>query len=148
MKNRVLFLDRDGTVVVQKDGSYLANVEEVSFKNDNIEFILNLNDEKLPVIIVTNQAGINKGITTWEQVNLINEHIRTYLENKGMKILDIYVCPHRIEESCQCRKPQPGLLLKASKEHDINLAESIIVGDQDMDIEAGKNAGLKKVIKI
>jgi len=83
MKNRVLFLDRDGTVVVQKDGSYLANVEEVSFKNDNIEFILNLNDEKLPVIIVTNQAGINKGITTWEQVNLINEHIRTYLENKG-----------------------------------------------------------------
>ena len=97
---------------------------------------------------MTNQAGINKGITTWEQVNLINEHIRTYLENKGMKILDIYVCPHRIEESCQCRKPQPGLLLKASKEHDINLAESIIVGDQDMDIEAGKNAGLKKVIKI
>ena len=148
MKNRVLFLDRDGTVVVQKDGSYLANVEEVSFKNDNIEFILNLNDEKLPVIIVTNQAGINKGITTWEQVNLINEHIRTYLENKGMKILDIYVCPHRIEESFQCRKPQPGLLLKASKEHDINLAESIIVGDQDMDIEAGKNAALKKVIKI
>ena len=68
MKNRVLFLDRDGTVVVQKDGSYLANVEEVSFKNDNIEFILNLNDEKLPVIIVTNQAGITLILTK----NLMN----------------------------------------------------------------------------
>ena len=96
MKKRVLFLDRDGTIVVQKDGSYLANLEEVSIKNDNIESILNINDEKMPVIIVTNQAGINKGIITWEQVNLINEHIKTHLENKGMKILDIYVCPHRI----------------------------------------------------
>ena len=60
----------------------------------------------------------------------------------------VYVCPHKIEEHCNCRKPEPGLLLQAAKEHNIDLENSIIIGDHEKDLEAGRRAGIKKVIKI
>ena len=107
-----------------------------------------LQNEGYLVIIVTNQAGINKGILSNELVDEINQHIIRLLKKQGIDVSAVYVCPHKPEEQCKCRKPQPGLLLKAAKEHDIDLENSIIIGDTDKDTEAGLNAGLKKVIKI
>ena len=144
-----VFVDRDGTLIEQKDGSYISSANEVKFKNQNIYPILNwFQKEGFLIIIVTNQAGINMGLVTWEEVDRVNKHVVMELSKHKIKVAGVYTCPHRIEENCNCRKPQPGLILKASKEHKIDLANSIIIGDRDMDVEAGFRAGLKRAIKI
>lgn len=148
MKSPALFIDRDGTIIKQIDGHYISSIEQIELIENIFPAILMLQNEGYLVIIVTNQAGINKGILSNEQVDEINQHIIQLLKKQGIDISAVYVCPHKPEEQCKCRKPQPGLLLKAAKEYNIDLENSIIIGDTDKDTEAGLNAGLKKVIKI
>ena len=148
MKSPALFIDRDGTIIKQIDGHYISSIEQIELIENIFPAILMLQNEGYLIIIVTNQAGINKGILSNEQVDEINQHIIQLLKKQGIDISAVYVCPHKPEEQCKCRKPQPGLLLKAAKEHNIDLENSIIIGDTDKDTEAGLNAGLKKVIKI
>ena len=148
MKSPALFIDRDGTIIKQIDGHYISSIEQIELIENIFPAILMLQNEGYLVIIVTNQAGINKGILSNELVDEINQHIIRLLKKQGIDVSAVYVCPHKPEEQCKCRKPQPGLLLKASKEYNIDLENSIIIGDTDKDTEAGLNAGLKKVIKI
>ena len=148
MKSPALFIDRDGTIIKQIDGYYISSIEQIELIENIFPAILMLQNEGYLVIIVTNQAGINKGILSNEQVDEINQHIIQLLKKQGIDISAVYVCPHKPEEQCKCRKPQPGLLLKAAKEYNIDLENSIMIGDTDKDTEAGLNAGLKKVIKI
>ena len=148
MKSPALFIDRDGTIIKQIDGHYISSIEQIELIENIFPAILMLQNEGYLVIIVTNQAGINKGILSNELVDEINQHVIQLLKKQGIEISAAYVCPHKPEEQCKCRKPQPGLLLKAAKEHNIDLENSIIIGDTDKDTEAGLNAGLKKVIKI
>tara|TARA_Y100001960_G_scaffold91456_1_gene98550 strand:- start:181 stop:627 length:447 start_codon:yes stop_codon:yes gene_type:complete len=148
MKSPALFIDRDGTIIKQIDGHYISSIEQIELIENIFPAILMLQNEGYLIIIVTNQAGINKGILSNEQVDEINQHIIQLLKKQGIDISAVYVCPHKPEEQCKCRKPQPGLLLKAAKEYNIDLENSIIIGDTDKDTEAGLNAGLKKVIKI
>ena len=148
MKSPALFIDRDGTIIKQIDGHYISSIEQIELIENIFPAILMLQNEGYLIIIVTNQAGINKGILSNEQVDEINQHIIQLLKKQGINISAVYVCPHKPEEQCKCRKPQPGLLLKAAKEYNIDLENSIIIGDTDKDTEAGLNAGLKKVIKI
>ena len=148
MKSPALFIDRDGTIIKQIDGHYISSIEQIELIENIFPAILMLQNEGYLVIIVTNQAGINKGILSNEQVDEINQHIIQLLKKQGIDISAVYVCPHKPEEQCKCRKPQPGLLLKAAKEYNIDLENSIMIGDTDKDTEAGLNAGLKKVIKI
>lgn len=148
MKLPALFIDRDGTIVRQIDGSYISSINQIELIKTIYPVISLLQNEGYVVIMVTNQAGINKGIVTRKQVDEINQHIIQSLKKYGIEIFDVYVCPHKIEEKCKCRKPEPGLLLKAGEEHDLDLENSVIIGNSDMDTEAGRRAGLKKVIKI
>lgn len=148
MKAQAVFLDRDGTIVRQIDGSYLSSINQIKLIETIYPVITLLQNEGYIIIIVTNQAGINKGIVTSEQVDKINQHIINSLKKYNIEITDVYVCPHKIEEHCNCRKPEPGLLLQAAKEHNIDLENSIIIGDHEKDLEAGRRAGIKKVIKI
>ena len=148
MKSPALFIDRDGTIIKQIDGHYISSIEQIELIENIFPAIMMLQNEGYLVIIVTNQAGINKGILSNELVDEINQHIIRLLKKQGIDVSAVYVCPHKPEEQCKCRKPQPGLLLKAAKEHNIDLENSIIIGDTDKDTEAGLNAGLKKVIKI
>ena len=148
MKSPALFIDRDGTIIKQIDGYYISSIEQIELIENIFPAILMLQNEGYLIIIVTNQAGINKGILSNEQVDEINQHIIQLLKKQGIDISAVYVCPHKPEEQCKCRKPQPGLLLKAAKEYNIDLENSIMIGDTDIDTEAGLNAGLKKVIKI
>ena len=148
MKSPALFIDRDGTIIKQIDGEYISSINQIEFIETIFPAILMLQNEGYLVIMVTNQAGINKGILSHEQVDEINQHIIQSLKRHGIEIAGVYVCPHKTEEKCKCRKPEPGLLLKAAEEHNINLENSIIIGDSEKDTKAGLNAGLKKVIKI
>ena len=148
MKSPALFIDRDGTIIKQIDGEYISSINQIELIETIFPAILMLQNEGYLVIMVTNQAGINKGILSHEQVNQINQHIIQSLKRQGIEISGVYVCPHKTEEKCKCRKPEPGLLLKAAEEHNIDLENSVIIGDSEKDTKAGLNAGLKKVIKI
>ena len=148
MKVPALFIDRDGTIIKQIDGEYISSINQIELIETIFPAILMLQNEGYLIIMVTNQAGINKGILSKEQVDEINQHIIQSLKRQGIEVSAVYVCPHRTDEKCKCRKPEPGLLLKAAEEHNIDLGNSVIIGDSDKDTEAGLKAGLKKVIKI
>lgn len=151
--NKAIFLDRDGTII--KDKIYLSNPKEVEFINGaNVALkIFLLNNFKL--IVISNQSGIGRGYLSKEDVENINECIRNKLLSFSIPILDFYYCPHFIGSSlkkydikCDCRKPSPGLILQAARDHDINLCESFIIGDKESDVLAGINAGLKNGYRI
>jgi len=98
------------------------------------------------VFEVTNQAGIGEGRITRADFERINNTFLDLIDASGVKILKIYICPHRAEDHCACRKPKPLMLLEAAKEFDIDLAESYVIGDRESDILAGVNAGTKTIL--
>ncbi len=155
------FIDRDGVIVDLKEYSkeknldYLVRKEDIKFFERAINAIKILNQNNIKVIIITNQPQIAKGLITKEQAISVNDEIKQILKGKGAIIDAIYYCPHHpkgiVKEysiECNCRKPKPGLLLKAAEEHDIDLKNSYVIGDRIADIKAGKLAGCKKTIGV
>ena len=102
MKSPALFIDRDGTIIKQIDGHYISSIEQIELIENIFPAILMLQNEGYLVIIVTNQAGINKGILSNEQVEEINQHIIQLLKKQGIEISAVYVCQHKPEEQCKC----------------------------------------------
>ncbi len=97
------------------------------------------------LIVVSNQSGINRGLITQSQLDLIHSKLDTLLyRDAGIRIDHYAICPHMPEENCDCRKPKPELILNTAKQYHINLADSYLIGDRSTDFEAGVNAGLKK----
>jgi D-glycero-D-manno-heptose 1,7-bisphosphate phosphatase len=143
-KKKAIFLDRDGVLnhAVIKNGKPYppATLEELSIPND-VEMALNvLKAHDFLLIGATNQPDVARRTTTRETVEAINYQLMS-----SLPLNDIRVCYHDDHDSCDCRKPLPGLLLQAAEEYDIDLAQSIMVGDRWKDIEAGKNAGCKTI---
>jgi D-glycero-D-manno-heptose 1,7-bisphosphate phosphatase len=95
--------------------------------------------------VLTNQSAINRGLTTHEKVNKIHRTIQDFLIENGTSIDSFYYCPHRPDENCDCRKPKPGLFLKAADELKIDLKSSWMIGDRDTDVEAATAAGCKSM---
>ena len=138
------FLDRDGVIIRKApEGDYVARWEEVEFLPDALESVASLYRAGFKIIIVTNQRGIATGKVQPEDLEHIHHRLRTQLAMHGVAVAGIYVCPHDIPENCDCRKPKPGMLLEAAREHGIDLAGSWMVGDMASDIAAGKSAGCR-----
>lgn len=151
MKRRAVFLDRDGTINIEKD--YLYRIEDFEFIPGAPEAIKKLKDAGFLVIVVTNQSGVARGYYTLEDVECLHAHIREELARIGASIDAFYVCPHHPKEGfgaykadCDCRKGKPGMLLQAARDFDIDLKRSYMVGDKVADVEAGKNAGCRSVM--
>ncbi|MDO8623499.1 MAG: HAD-IIIA family hydrolase [archaeon] len=141
---KVVFLDRDG--VINKNApeyDYVKSWDEFEFLPGSIEAIRKLNKNKFQVYLFTNQQGVNRGIISMGDVNNIHQNMIQELSAENARINGIYVCPHRRDENCFCRKPQPGMLYQASNEHLVDLTKSIVIGDKETDIEAGKIVGAK-----
>ncbi len=140
---RALFLDRDGIVNVDKRHMY--KIDDCEFVTGIFELCKKAAKNQYMILVVTNQAGIAKGYYDIEDANLLHEHIKNTFANEGITIEDIYVCPHHPEFTgpCSCRKPEPGMILQASKEHNLDLRNSIIIGDKISDADAGRNAGIE-----
>ena len=137
-----IFLDRDGVINRKLEGDYVKVWDEFEFLPGAIEAIKFLNDKKIPVYIITNQSGIGRGIMTMKMLDVVHRKMAQELAKHGAHIDDIFVCPHSPEESCDCRKPKPGLLLQAKKKYpSIDFAKSWFVGDSVSDIEAGNAVG-------
>lgn len=147
---RAVFLDRDG--VVNEEISFLHRADDLRLIPRSDEAIALLNKENVDVILVTNQPAIAKGLCTEVDLAVIHDRLSQMLAEKGAHIDAIYYCPHHPRKGfgeyrkiCDCRKPSPGMLLKAQKERDIDMGSSFMVGDKISDIKAGRLAGCTTV---
>ena len=146
---KALFLDRDGVVCESTPRGeglptvYLLTKEQLRLLPHIDKLIQAAQEKNYVVVIVTNQPPIAKKLITPEQLDDIHTHMRELLGNA--KIDAIYICPHKREDNCECRKPKPTMLLQAARELDLDLTRSIYIGDSDKDILAGQAAGVKTV---
>ena len=141
---KAAFLDRDGVLNRKApEGQYVTRWEEVEFLPGVREAIRLLNQAEYFVVIVTNQRCVAKGLITSFDLETLHARMRVGFATAGARIDEIYYCPHDFDPPCRCRKPQPGMLLAAARTHEIDLAESWMIGDSAHDIEAGKNAGCR-----
>lgn len=148
--NKTVFLDRDGTIIL--DQGYTHKIKDLEFLPDSIEGLRKLYDHGYNLIIVTNQAGIAKGKYKEEDYFTFKEEMQKRLKEKGVILTAEYFCPHhlmgvieRYKIDCNCRKPKIGMLEQASKDFGLNLQKCWMIGDKDLDILAGKNAGCKTI---
>lgn len=151
MSRRAVFLDRDGTLV--QEAGYLDRLERLAFFPFSVDAVRQLNLGGFMVVVVTNQSGIARGIVDPEFVDAAHAAISARLAAGGARIDAFYHCPHHpggtvpaLRIACDCRKPGPGLLLRAAKDLDLDLAGSFSVGDRWHDLEAGRAAGTRTVL--
>jgi len=137
-----VFLDRDG-VINKNRNDYVKTWVEFEFLPNAKKGIKLLNDNGFKILIITNQSVVGRGIITEKTLNEIHEKMLKELNECGCKIEKVYCCPHAPWDNCECRKPKPGLLLKAAKDFDIDLKKCYFIGDSKTDAEAGKRAGCK-----
>jgi D-glycero-D-manno-heptose 1,7-bisphosphate phosphatase len=144
--NRAVFLDRDGTLIVEKN--YLHKPEEVEILAGAGAALKKLADAGFKLIIVTNQSGIGRGYYTLADAERVNEHVANLLARDGVRFEKFYIAPEAPDQPSRVRKPSPQFLFDARDEFDLNLAESFMVGDKLIDLECGWNAGVKKSILV
>lgn len=137
---KIVFLDRDG--VINRDSpNYIKNWGEFEFIPGSPKAIKCLTEEGFTVIVITNQSMINRGIASRETLEHTHGMMQSSITAQGGKIRDIFFCPHRPEEGCHCRKPEPGMLYQARDRYGIDLGAAYMVGDSAKDIQCAKNAG-------
>lgn len=144
-RRSAVFLDRDGVVNANR-ADYVLNWSQFRFLPGALKALAALAAAGKPVIVVTNQTIIGKGLITVEALDDMNARMCDAVQAAGGSILDILYCPHLASENCACRKPKPGLLHMASERHNIELRESFYVGDALSDIQAGQAAGCRCVL--
>jgi D-glycero-D-manno-heptose 1,7-bisphosphate phosphatase len=140
--NKALFLDRDGVINVEKD--YLHKIEDFEFIDGIFELCKHYHKLGFLIVVVTNQSGIARNFYTEKDFDVLTAWMLKEFFSHDIDVKKVYYCPHHpdISGQCTCRKPNPGMLLQASKEFNIDLDNSIIIGDKERDIQAGINAGL------
>jgi len=143
--SRVVFLDRDGVICKDRD-DYVKSWDEFVWLPKAKEALKRLNDNYYMTIVVTNQAGVGRGITSQQAVEDIHKRMVREASQTGGKIEAVYYCPHKPEDKCDCRKPKAGLLLKAARDFAFNPKKSYLVGDKISDIEAGHHLGCTTII--
>jgi D-glycero-D-manno-heptose 1,7-bisphosphate phosphatase len=147
---RAVFLDRDGTINVEKD--YLYRIEEFEFIDGSVEAIKLLNEAGFLVVVVSNQSGVARGYYSEYDVELLHRHIALELEKSGARVDAWMFCPHHPDGGgsyslpCICRKPLPGMLKEAASRYHITLETSVMIGDKLADIGAGNAAGCRAIL--
>ncbi len=144
MSKRFLLLDRDGTLIVDKD--YLSDPDQVEFFEGVPEALRVLRNQGWGIIVVTNQSGITRGLFTIAEVKAVHARIEAMLIPYGASIDAFYICPHLPDEGCTCRKPNPGMALQAAEDFGFDPGDAVVVGDKESDLELGRNIGAKTVL--
>jgi D-glycero-D-manno-heptose 1,7-bisphosphate phosphatase len=154
-KQKAVFLDRDGTI--NKYVGFLRDINDFELNDGVAEAIKKINSTEYLAIVVTNQPVIARGEVSWEELEQIHNRMETLLGLQGAYLDGIYVCPHHpnkgyeneiaeLKIECDCRKPKPGMLIKAAEDFNIDLTQSYMVGDSENDIKAGMAAGCRTVL--
>jgi D-glycero-D-manno-heptose 1,7-bisphosphate phosphatase len=143
---KIVLIDRDGVINEKAPrGEYIAKWNSFRFIPETVNVLKEMSDKGFEFIVISNQAGIGRGTVTEEAVKGVNEQMIRALRREGIRILDIYVCPHHWEENCFCRKPNPGLFFQASRDWLFRLDKTYFVGDDARDCQAAYNAGCKSI---
>lgn len=141
---KALFLDRDG--VINKEKNYLYKIHDFEFMEGVLDLCKYYQELGYIIIVITNQSGISRGYYTQDDFNLLTKWMNQEFYNSGIKISHVYSCPHHPDISgyCLCRKPNPGMLLEAQKDYNIDMNNSLMIGDKESDVLAAINAGVKE----
>lgn len=142
---RAVFLDRDGTINVNRP-DHVKSLDEFVLLPGALPAVCRLAALPVAIFIISNQSVINRGLALERTVSAINQSLADAIRALGGRLDGIYICPHRPDEQCHCRKPRPGLLLQAQAEHDIQLAGSYVVGDAATDVELAEAVGCRPVL--
>jgi D-glycero-D-manno-heptose 1,7-bisphosphate phosphatase len=149
--NRAVFLDRDGTLC--EEVGYLNHIDRFQIYPWTASALRRLNEAGLRTIVITNQSGVARGYFPESLVHQVHERLKTELSLHGAHLDGIYYCPHLPEAklepyrmACDCRKPGLGMIQRAAREHDIDLAGSFLVGDRDIDIETAYRGGMRAIL--
>ena len=145
--NKVVFLDRDGTIN-HDSADYIKSRFEFKFIAGSIEAIRLLTLKGFTSIVVTNQSALARKLISPVELKYIHTQMKDAISSGGGEIIDIFFCPHLPDDGCECRKPSPGLLLQAQRKYNIDLSTSIMVGDSAKDIECARNAGCGKAVLV
>jgi len=139
---KALFLDRDGIINVDK--GYIHKQEDVDFIDGIFDLCRAARDKGYLIFVVTNQAGVDRGLYTEKHVEILHSWLKEQFRKQGVGIAEIYYCPHHPDFSgpCSCRKPEPGMILRAIDEYDVDASGSVMVGDKVGDVQAGRKAGI------
>lgn len=141
---RAVFLDRDG-VLNRERPDFVKSPEELEILPGIEGPLHEIQKLGFRIVIVTNQSVVGRGLTSHYEMSRIHEKLRLELARSGCSIDGIYYCPHRPDEGCDCRKPAPGLILKAARELGIDVERSWMIGDKEMDLEAARRAGCRGI---
>ncbi len=144
---KIILIDRDGTINEKPEKmNYIKKWDEIVLIDSTLRAMKKLSQMNFEFILISNQAGIGRSILTRKEVNKVNNELKSFLLKEGVNILDWYICPHHWEDNCECRKPKPGLLFKASDDYDLCLANTLFIGDDVRDVYAANYAGAKSAI--
>ena len=146
MSIKTIFLDRDG--VINHEVGYLHKIEDFQFIDGVFEACLYFQSLDYQIVVVTNQSGINRGYYNESDFHQVNSWMLDQFKLRGINILDVFFCPHGPNDDCDCRKPKPGMLLKAKEEYEIDMARSWIIGDKEADVKAANAAGINQTILV
>ncbi|MBN2365593.1 MAG: HAD family hydrolase [Calditrichaeota bacterium] len=144
------FLDRDGTVC--EEVGYLSDIRNLRLIAGSAEAIRRINNNNWKVVIITNQSGVSKGYMDEETVRQINDALLEMLREENVRVDGIYYCPHHLQGnppyniSCECRKPASGMLRQASKDLDIDIRRSVLVGDKLTDVETANRLDIPGIL--
>jgi D-glycero-D-manno-heptose 1,7-bisphosphate phosphatase len=143
-KRPAVFLDRDGTVT--EEVGYLNHISRFRMFPFAAQAIRKFNKAKLPVIVITNQSGVARGYFPESLVSAVHDLMTKELAKEGAHIDALYYCPHKGDDACLCRKPKPGMLERAAREHCLDLRQSFVVGDRHGDIELAHRVGARAIL--
>jgi D-glycero-D-manno-heptose 1,7-bisphosphate phosphatase len=153
MSRAAVFVDRDGVLV--RDVDLLVRAEQIDILPGVAAALRRLHQAGFPIIVVTNQPVVARGMLTEAEVEAIEDELHQRLRAAGGHVDAFYYCPHHphadvaaYRVSCQCRKPRPGLLERAAREHDLDLSASVMIGDRPTDLAAGRRAGCRRTVQV
>ena len=144
--SRAIFVDRDGVINRRIVGGYVTDWSEFEFLPGAIDAIAKLSALEGPIIVVSNQAGVGKGLVDVARLLDVTNRFVGAIQQRGGRIDAVYYCPHAPDDACACRKPKPGLLLQAASDWTLDLSASMMIGDSETDAEAGRAAGCEVVL--
>jgi D-glycero-D-manno-heptose 1,7-bisphosphate phosphatase len=143
---KVIFLDRDG--VINHEVGYLHKSNDFKFIDGVFKACKYFQSLEYKLIVITNQSGIARGYYQEEDFHALTKWMLVQFDNQDIDILDVFFCPHSPKSNCKCRKPQPGMLIEARYKYGINMEDSWLIGDKEIDIGAANAAGVKNTILV
>lgn len=144
MRSPAIFLDRDGTIIEEKN--YLADPDQVVLLDNAVAGLRAMSRHGFPLVVISNQSGIGRGYFSLEQAEAVRARLEHMLAREGIEMAGWYMCPHAPEALCSCRKPLPGLIEAAAQALDLAPANSFVIGDKRCDIDLAAAVGAEGIL--